>query len=196
MLRPASLVVMSLLSLVALPLAARAEPITFTTEFSGLNEVPANASPGFGQATVVFDPVAHTLLISAQWSDLLGVTSAAHIHCCTDPGANVGVATAVPSFPGFPLGVSSGTYAPPAFDTTVASTFSPAFLTANGGTPAGAEAALLAGLLAGRAYFNIHTDLFPGGEIRGNLTAVPEPASLVLMGVGVTGILMRRRRPA
>jgi hypothetical protein len=44
-------------------------------------------------------------------------------------------------------------------------------VTANGGTTAGAEAALLAGLEAGQAYLNIHTTMFPGGEIRGFLAS-------------------------
>ena len=44
-----------------------------------------------------------------------------------------------------------------------------AFVTAHGGTTASAAAALLAGLEAGQAYLNIHTTMFPGGEIRGFL---------------------------
>ena len=43
--------------------------------------------------------------------------------------------------------------------------------------PASAEAALLAGLDSERAYLNIHTAQFLGGEIRGFLSRdVPEPA--------------------
>jgi len=40
-------------------------------------------------------------------------------------------------------------------------------MSGHGGTAAGAEAALVGGLAAGQAYFNIHTSPFPGGEIRG-----------------------------
>jgi hypothetical protein len=54
---------------------------------------------------------------------------------------------------------------------TSAASYNPAFVTANGGTTAGAEAALLAGLEAGQAYLNIHTTMFPGGEIRGFLAS-------------------------
>ena len=56
-----------------------------------------------------------------------------------------------PTFPGFPLDVTSGTYAN-SFDLTLASSFNPAFVTASGGTVAGAEAALAAGLDAGTSY--------------------------------------------
>jgi len=56
-------------------------------------------------------------------------------------------------------------------DLTQASSWNPAFVTANGGTVGGAEAALAAGLNAGHAYLNIHTTMFPGGEISGFLTS-------------------------
>jgi hypothetical protein len=49
-------------------------------------------------------------------------------------------------------------------------------------------------MLAGRAYFNIHTSFAPGGEIRGFLAPVPEPAVLSLLGVGICAISLRRRR--
>jgi hypothetical protein len=49
------------------------------------------------------------------------------------------------------------------------SSYNPAFVAANGGTVASAEAALFAGIMAGHAYLNVHTTMFPGGEIEGFL---------------------------
>jgi CHRD domain len=54
------------------------------------------------------------------------------------------------------------------------------------GTIAQAEAALIAGIEGGLTYFNIHTSEFPGGEIRGQLTAVPGP----IAGAGLPGLIL------
>jgi len=72
-----------------------------------------------------------------------------------------------------------------------------AFVTANGDI-AGAEAALLAGVASGHAYFTLHTTTFPSAEIAGFLrpAAVPEPATwaLLIAGFGLAGASLRRRR--
>jgi hypothetical protein len=67
---------------------------------------------------------------------------------------------------------------------TVAALYSTSFLTTNGGNAAQAEAALLAGLAAGNAYLDITNTPFPVGEIRGQLAAVPEPATVLLLARG------------
>ncbi|UJP00244.1 MAG: CHRD domain-containing protein, partial [Nitrosomonas sp.] len=133
--------------------------------------------------------------VEANFSGLLGNVTAAHIHCCTDPGSNVGVATQLPSFDSFPLGVTAGTY-DHTFNMALASSYNPAFITSHGGTVSSAFNDLVFGLDAGKAYLNIHTNLFPGGEIRGLLSPVPEPESyaLLLVGLGVLTIFARRAK--
>jgi hypothetical protein len=173
--------------------AAQATILVFAAPLSGANENPPKVSPATGFATMTVDDVANTININVTFSGLTSVDTAAHIHCCVAPGGNTGVATAIPSFPGFPLGVTSGSFnalfslLDPAF-------YNPAFVTANGGTESSAEAVLLAGMTAGQTYFNIHTSNNAGGEIRGFLVETPEPCTFVLAGLALAGLTLRRTR--
>jgi len=185
--------------LTALSLPATAASTLFDATLTGPNEFPANSSPGFGFSLVTYDSTAHTLHVQVLFNELFGDATASHIHCCVSPSATpptAGVATTTPTFAGFPLGVKSGTY-DATLDLTNASSWNPnfpAFMT-NGAS--GAEAALVAGLFAGTAYLNIHSTSFPGGEIRGFLTAVPEPSTYALLAAGlltVTFVARRRQR--
>jgi hypothetical protein len=175
---------------------ANAAPVSFTAVLSGPAEAPPNASPGAGAASIVFDLAAHTLSVSVTFSGLQGTTTASHIHCCTATPftGTAGVATETPTFGGFPLGVSAGTYNN-LFDMTLLSSFSAAFVTANGGTAATAEQALFNGAQAGRSYLNVHSSSFPGGEIRGFLqpSAVPLPGSMLLFSLGLAGLVGLRQ---
>lgn len=181
-------------SVVALVIAqsAQADELKLRSFMDGATENPAVPTDGMGTSLVTFDLDLLTMRVQASFSDLTGTTSAAHIHCCADPPTNVGVATQLPSFLGFPLGVMAGSM-DTTFDMTLASSYNPAFVTANTDID-GAFNALLNGLVDGRAYFNIHTSFRSGGEIRGYYTVVPEPSCAMLLLLGAAGFVVRRRR--
>ena len=116
---------------------------------TGDQEVPPNNSTATGAATVILnsDPAPATVTVDVTFSGLSGNATAAHIHGPAMPGA-----TAPPIIPltDFPAS-TSGTYS---------NTF-----------PITPEQTQM--LLDGLCYINIHDELFPGGEIRGQLMGCP-----------------------
>jgi hypothetical protein len=170
MLRRIPVLIAALTLAAAVP--ASAAILHYHALLSGPAESPPNASPGAGGAEVTIDNVANTMRVQCTFSGLLGNTQACHIHAPTAVAGTgtAGVATLTPAFTGFPLGVTSGSM-DHTFDLTLTATYNAPYVTANGGTAAGAEAALLAAIAAGKSYFNIHTTTVPGGEIRGFLQA-------------------------
>jgi len=168
--------------------------VDYSVTFSRLGESLPNNSPGTGTGTAEYDPVAHTLHLLASFSDLEGGVTASHIHAptATPNAGSAGVATTTPTFAGFPLGVTSGTYEN-TLDLTLASSYNPSFVAANGGTTANAEAVLTAAMAAGEAYWNIHTSSHPGGEIRGFLVPVPEVGTFMTGGLCLLGMIIAAR---
>jgi CHRD domain/PEP-CTERM motif len=177
---------------------APAAVFNYTTFLSGPNEFPVNNSPGTGTGTFVYDNVAHTFSHNVTFQNLQGPTQAAHIHAPTTAPffQTANVATTTPSFAGFPLGVQSGNFMS-TLDLTLASSWNPSYVTANGGTTAGAEAAFITAIRERKAYFNIHTSPPNGiaaGEIRGFL--IPEPGTMALIVLAAVGAIIARRRRA
>lgn len=165
----------------------------FEGSLSGLNEVPQNNSAGTGFVRVTIDDHDSTMRVQANFSGLTGTTTAAHIHIGNGPGTNGGVATQLPSFTGFPLGVTAGTM-DRTFDMNQSGSWNASYITNNGGTTATAFSAFATALVNGRGYFNIHSTQNPGGELRANLVLVPEPATLTFLALGAAAMIRRRKK--
>ncbi len=163
----------------------------FTATLAGANEVPGINTPATGFAKVRVNGT--SLVVSSTFSGLSSGLRDGHIHCCVGSAGNAGVAI---GFTALPLGQTSGTIAN-TYDLTLASTFRAAFI--GNGTVDAARERFLLNLNNGQTYFNVHSINVPSGEIRGQLLAVvPEPSTWAMMiaGFGVTGAMLRRRRPA
>jgi len=129
------------------------------------------ASPGTGFADLALDDVANSLAVNLTYSGLLSPATNAHIHCCAPPGSAAGVI--IPFIPeGFVTGTTSGSF-------SAVIPITPVFV---------------ADIESGLSYINIHTAVFPAGEIRGQIVAVPEPSTLsLLVGTCAVGLLFSRR---
>ena len=177
-----------------------AAPLTYQAILSP----EVTGATGSGTARAVIDAMAHTMRVVVDFAGLSGNVTVAHIHGPTSTAftGTASVATTTPTFPGFPSAVTSGSY-DQMFDMTLTSSYRAGFITSNGGTTAGAETALFTAIADGKAYFNIHSSSFPGGEIRGFFvpSAVPEidPAtgsSALSLVAGVLAMIEQRRRRA
>jgi hypothetical protein len=133
-----------LASLLAAPVAQAATG--YSTILSGTNEVPTNPTPATGNAVVVLNNAGTQLAYTVTYSGLVGTLTASHIHKAA-AGVNGGVVF------GFtpPVGTTSGT-----FSGTITV------------TPAN-----VADLNAGLYYVNVHSSVYPGGELRGQLHGDP-----------------------
>jgi hypothetical protein len=147
-----------------LPAVNNAAIVQLTADIDGnqvLNlPVGLGPSPGIGSATMTLDNITNLFDWNISWSGLLGQETVMHFHGPATPSQNAGVQVN--------FGAISGTTSPSIGSTTITS---------------GQAADLLSGLW----YINIHTNLYPGGEIRGQVEVVPIPASGLLFLSALTG---------
>src|SRR5262245_41021429 len=74
---------------------AFAHDVVYEAALSGAAESPPNASPGTGFTRITFNDHDFTMRVEVTFADLLGTTTASHIHCCTSVAGTgtAGVAT-------------------------------------------------------------------------------------------------------
>jgi CHRD domain-containing protein/PEP-CTERM motif-containing protein len=162
--------------LIALALAAgfwngiASAQTTYQAFLSGSQEVGPNASPATGFGTVVLNAAQTQITVDESWTGLTAPATASHIHGPAGVGTNASVLF---PFSGVPA-ATSGAIPEQTFAITP--------------TQVGY-------LQSGLLYMNVHDANFPGGEIRGQLTLVPEPGTWALFGLGSLGLawVMRRR---
>lgn len=187
---------MNKLATAALLLLAGTSQAAITTYYTTLGpELPG--ATGTGSVSATFDDSTNVFTFSATFTGLSGTTTQSHFHCCTTTPftGTVGIAVDSPTL-NIPLGVTAGAFSD-SLDLDDTDNFNSTFLANSGGTAAGAIARFKAGLDSGRAYLNIHTTAFTGGEIRGFMR-VPEPATaaLGLLALAAMGAVGARKRGA
>ena len=152
--------------------AAITTSFTFVNGLLGANEVGPNASAGSGTInTLEYDSdvgTFGTFTVNVDYTGLTGNASAAHIHGPAAVGSNGSVFQGL-SETGGTAGNISGTW-------TLLSS------------------ADRDNLFNDLAYINLHSESFGGGELRGQLTPVPEPSTTAaLCGLLALGFALTRR---
>lgn len=149
---------------------SQAATYSLFASLDGLQEDPPNASPGTGTGYMTYDDVSNLLGWNISFSNLIGTTTAAHFHGPAAFGESAGVQVTIPL--GDSAAATSGTLTGSA---TISDT---------------QETQLLSDLW----YINIHSSVYPGGEIRGQAQVVPIPAAAWLFGSGLLGLVALARR--
>lgn len=133
----------------------------------GVQEVPSISTPAGGRFRAVIDEDAGMITYTLTYDGLEAAVQQAHIHV-GQRHTNGGISAFLYSNLGNgPAGTQACPNAPAEITGTImsAAVIGPA----GQGVAAGEFAELLAAIRAGAAYANVHTEKFPGGEIRGQI---------------------------
>jgi hypothetical protein len=134
----------------------------------GFAEVPAVSSAASGRFKARFDSASQTLSYELSYSGLEDAVRMAHIHL-GQHGVNGGIMVWLCQTAAFPSPVASTPQCPQSG--TVSGVISAADVIgpAAQGIAAAEFAEVIRAIGAGAAYANVHSNKFPGGEIRGQL---------------------------
>jgi CHRD domain len=146
---------------------------TAATRLRSFDEVPALSGFGTGhfRSTIADDGSSMTWELEYS-ANLRGTITQAHIHLA-QKGVNGGIMVFLCSNLG---NGPAGTQPCPAKPATISGTLTAANVVSGAnaqGVAPGEFNEVLRAIRAGFAYANVHTDLFPGGEIRGQLKFTP-----------------------
>lgn len=136
---------------------------------SGFQEVPAISTAGSGEFRAKIRPDGSSVDYTLSYQNLEAATLFAHIHLSAR-GVNGGVMAFLCGGGGKPACPSNVGF------NTVSGTIAPADVVgpAGQGVAAGEFAEFIRALRSGATYANVHTTLFPGGEIRGQISTDDE----------------------
>jgi len=137
------------------------------TSLHGYEEVPVVSSTGRGDFRAAVTPSGDGFAYRLSYSGLEGNVTQAHIHL-GQPSVNGGISVFFCSNLG---NGPAGTQACPPSPATVTGTIGPADVIgpAGQGIAPGEMAELMRAIRAGVTYANVHSSLFPSGEIRGQI---------------------------
>jgi hypothetical protein len=159
-----------LLALAAVP--AHAQGGTVVARLRAFEEVPALSTPGGGFFTATISADGTQMTYELRYFNLEGNVTQAHLHFA-QRGVNGGIMIFLCSNLGNgPI----GTQACPTANGTITGTIHASDVigaAAAQGVAPGELFSVLRGIRGGVVYANVHTGIFPGGEIRGQLLFTP-----------------------
>jgi len=160
---PTLLVLLSLLTISAL-LAQNVRGVA-TAHLRSYEEVPALSTPGSGDFVATINAAGTEMNYQLRYSNLQGKVTQSHLHF-----GQKSVSGAIMIFLCSNLGNGpAGTQACPQ-EGTISGVIQAANVTGNAqGIAPGELFEIIQGIRGGVVYANVHSDLFPGGEIRGQL---------------------------
>ncbi|MFZ0258321.1 MAG: CHRD domain-containing protein [Gammaproteobacteria bacterium] len=148
-------------------MSASALASTVTAELNGFDEVPSIRSEATGSFRATLNESGNEVSYTLTYSDVATPVQFAHLHFA-QRGVNGGVAVWLCDNSG---SAPSGVQVCPNDSGTVEGTIGTADIVGpvDQGLAAGDLTGLLRAIGAGSIYANVHSEAFPGGEIRGQL---------------------------